>query len=56
MEDGEQFFIFRDRSPVTPEHARKLLKVFITNLGLDHKIYGMHSFCIGQTTDLIKYN
>ena len=52
----EQFFIFRDVTPVTPDHARKVLKTIIKNIGLDDRVYGMHSFRIGQTTDLVKYN
>ena len=54
--DEEQFFIFRDGSPVTPRHARSVLKLMIKNVGLDDKLYGMHSFRIGRTTDLAKYN
>ena len=51
----EQFFIFRDGSPVKAEQARAVLKKAIINLGLDHKLYGFHSFRIGRTTDLIKF-
>ena len=54
--DQEQFFIFRDMSPVTPSHARNVLKIALNNLNLDNRLYGMHSFRIGRTTDLIKYN
>ena len=54
--DDEQFFIFSDRSPVTPEHARSVLKLTINKLGLDGSVYGMHSFRIGRTTDLIRFN
>ena len=54
--EHEQFFIFRDGTPVTPLHARNLLKVLLTNLNLDNRLYGMHSFRIGRTTDLVKYN
>ena len=54
--DEEQFFIFSDTSPVTPAHARNVLKLMIQRLNLDEKLYGMHSFRIGRTTDLIKYN
>ena len=54
--DHEQFFIFRDMTPVTPFHARNMLKILLKNLNLDSNLYGMHSFRIGRTTDLIKYN
>ena len=52
----EQFFVFRDGSPVTPKHARTVLKIIINNLGLESRLYGMHSFRIGRTTDLVKLN
>ena len=55
-DDEEQFFIFRDMSPVTPSHVRTLLKILLQKLSLDSRLYGMHSFCIGRTTDLIRYN
>ena len=55
-DEKEQFFVFRDMSPVTPMHARNILKLMIQKLGLDHGLYGMHSFRIGRTTDLIKFN
>ena len=54
VSDEEQFFIFRDRSPVTAYHARTILKTVLNNIGLDSNNYGMHSFRIGRTTDLIK--
>ena len=52
----EQFFIFRDSTPVSPLHVRNLLKDCLSSLGLDHTLYGFHSFRVGRTTDLIKYN
>ena len=51
----EQLFIFRDGAPVSGEQARRLLKSIFCNLGLDGTLYGMHSFRIGRTTDLIKF-
>ena len=54
--DEEQFFIFRDGSPVMASHTRNILKILIKRIGLNEKLYGMHSFRIGRTTDLIKYN
>ena len=55
VSDEEQFFIFRDRSPVTAYHARTILKTVLNNIGLDSNNYGMHSFRIGRTIDLIKF-
>ena len=54
--DSEQFFVFSDGSPVSAEQARNVLKLCIRSLGLNEKFYGMHSFRIGRTTDLIKYH
>ena len=54
--EEEQFFVFRDLAPVTPTHARTVLKLMIQKLNLDHTLYGMHSIRIGRTTDLIKFN
>ena len=50
------FFVFRDKSPVTPDNARKVLKECLMHLGLDPLMYGMHSLRVGRTTDLIKYH
>ena len=52
----EQFFTFRDGTPVKPNHAGCVLRTCLSNLGLEASYYGMHSFRIGQTTDLIKSN
>ena len=52
----EQFFIFRDGSPVTPYNVRLILKECLENLGLNSLLYGFHSLRVGRTTDLIKYN
>ena len=54
--EDEQFFVFRDKTPVTPENARNVLRTCLTGLGLDASLYGMHSFRVGRTTDLIKCN
>ena len=52
-EDNEQFFIFSDHSPVTPTHVRSLLKKLLSPIGLDHRLYGFHSFRIGRCSELI---
>ena len=54
--DEEQLFIFRDGSPLTPLQANTILKRCINNLGIDAQFYSMHSFRIGRTSDLIKFN
>ena len=40
---------------MTPTQVRQVLKLMIGNLSLDNNYYGMHSFRIGRTTDLIKF-
>ena len=55
LTDGENLFVFGDGSPVHAEHARKVLRHAITAIGLDAKLYDMHSFRIGRTSDLIRY-
>ena len=52
----EQFFVFGDHSPVRPNHARALFKLVIQSIGLDSQYYGMHSFRVGRTSDLIKFH
>ena len=54
--EQEQFFVFKDLSLVTAVYARKMLKDIMERLNLNNMLYGMHSFRIGRTTDLIKYN
>ena len=54
--EDEQFFVFKDKSAVTAEMARLLLRKLIDNLGLNSKLYNMHSFRIGRASDLVKYN
>ena len=46
---SEQFFIFRDKSPVTPEHVRHLLAQLISNLSIDSSLYDLHSLHISRT-------
>ena len=52
----DQFFVFLDGSPVGPQHVRTVLKDCLAALSLNPDIYGLHSFRVGCTTDLIKYN
>ena len=50
--DNDQFFIFKDGSPLKACHMRKTLRLMIKNLGLDPSIYDTHSFRIGRATDM----
>ena len=54
--NDEHFFVFKDGSSVTPDQARQVLRTCLSALGLNQSVYGMHSFRMGRTTDLIKYN
>ena len=54
--ETEPFFIFTDRRPVQPDHARRVLNKAITSIGLDPTCYRMHSLCIGRTSDLIRFH
>ena len=53
---AEPFFIFRDRSPVTPEHMRSTLKKVLSLANLDPKSYGTHGFRAGRAGDLVRMN
>ena len=54
-QDGDELFVFRDRSVVLPTQARKTLKLALTNLNLDSECYDMHSLRIGRASDMIRY-
>ena len=49
----EQFFIFHDKMPVTADNTRNILNIMLDRIGLDRSLYGMHSFRIGPTSDLV---
>ena len=51
----ELLFIFGDKSPVTADNARSVLRSMLSKLGLDSSLYDMHSFRIGRTSDLVKF-
>ena len=52
-DDQEQFFIFGDKTPVRPYHARSLLKETIADMGLNEKLYDFHSLRIGRMSELV---
>ena len=54
MKKGEPFFIFRDYTPVKPVHVRTALRQTLELCELNSALYDIHSFRIGQVTDLIK--
>ena len=55
LEDGvETFFIFRDRSPVKPDHFRAMLKSSLCRCAFDASLYQVHSMHAGCACDLLK--
>ena len=54
-DESEQFFIYRDRSLVRPDHFRNMLRKLLNKLGLDASLYDIHSFRSGRTSDLVKF-
>ena len=54
--EDEPFFVFADRSVVTPVHMRKTLKFILELAGFDHKLYSTHGFRTCRTVDLYKMN
>ena len=53
LHESEQFFVFKDKTPVCDHNVRTVMKAVIDRLGLDSSLYGMHSYRIGRTSDLI---
>ena len=51
---NESFFVFRDRTPVTPNQFRKILQKALKKAGIKSDFYCTHSFRIGRSTDLYK--
>ena len=56
FDDEENFFVFRDKSPVQAGQVRSILKTCLEKLNLNPSLYNTHSFRSGRTVDLWKYN
>ena len=52
--DTEQFFIFRDKSPLKPQHVRDTLRCLISKINLDPSLYNILSMRARRACDLIK--
>ena len=52
--DTEQFFTFRDGSPVTAYHFNFYLKLILRKCGFQNQYYGTHSLKAGRSSDLFK--
>ena len=50
----EPFFIFSNNSSVTPGHMRNTLCTILKECGKDPALFGVHSFRIGRSQDLLK--
>ena len=55
VDPSENLFVHRDGSPVLAEQARKVLRLMISNIGLNPSVYDIHSLRIGRASDLIRY-
>ena len=56
LSEEERFFVFRNRTLVKADAARRVLKDVIKSLGLNQDCYDMHLLRIERASDLIKYN
>ena len=54
INESEQFFIFKDRTPVRPEAFRKLLTKLFKKLKRNPKLYCSHAFRAGRAVDMLK--
>ena len=52
--DNEQFFVFKDRSPVMALHYRKVLKELIVMNSLNNSLYTAHGTRSGRAHDLLE--
>ena len=54
ISDTEQLFVLTDKSPITADMARNILRKLLINVNLDPAVYSFHSFRIGRAGDLLK--
>ena len=52
--ESEQFFVFRNRTPLTAAHFRSVLDKLLTLAGLDKTMYGSHGFHAGHAIDMLE--
>ena len=52
--DNEQFFVFKDRSPVKPKHVRMILKKLLLINNFNPAPYVFHGIRAGRATDLME--
>ena len=51
---NDPFFVFCDNSLVRPHHVRKMLASTLTAINLNPRVYNLHSFRIGRSSDMVK--
>ena len=54
LSQEEQFFVFSDNSPVTPEHFREVLDSCLIFAGYDPAVFTVHSMRSGKALDLLE--
>ena len=54
VEDSEPFFMFSDRSHISPQQVNTCLKMVVKETGSDDTLYSGHSMRIGRTSGLYK--
>ena len=52
-DDDENFFVFKDRTPVKPYTITKILKETLTACNFDARYYSMHGMRSGRSVDLL---
>ena len=52
--DHEQFFIFRDKTPVKLSNVKTVLNQSLNSLNLNQDLYDCHSLRIGRASDMLK--
>ena len=51
---SEPFFVFKDRTPVTPAHVRVVFKDILKINNYNPKLFSLHSMRAGHACDLLK--
>ena len=54
INNAEQFFVFRDRSPVTSSMVRGILRRCLSKLKINPALYNFHGIRAGRATDLLR--
>ena len=54
LSDSEPFFIFRDRSPVTPAQTCGVLYLMLQKANLNAKVYCFHGLRTRRSVDLLR--